>query len=236
MPVIGTSSQKKDGAHPNNQCFTTPNSYHSQDSTLPSRMEDVESKLSKILDFIERPAINKKRNSMPNVPKFNGAISRNLRKGSCPAVGEPFTIINQTALKNVKEERKQDEREEEEDYLAPSDIQPALNQPGRKTSKPCGANDSVRMIPALPEEPVVKHQTADEEGVAYISMTDQKMNGNDQGSTSTNMANNGKQMGRSTVQDINTVIPANKGHKWATEEEIGEDRDEADTVYQVMRA
>ena len=215
MPITGISSQRKHGASSKSQYLAAPHnslaephSSHSKDFTLPSRMEDLECKLSEILDFIERPVISNKRNSMPNVPKFNGAIPRDARKGSCPAVRQPFVIANQTAMEHVKEEMKQDEREEEENYLAPSDIHPALSQLGRKISKSYPANDSIRTISTLPEERVLKRQTEDELEEPYIKMTNQKIILNDQGNMSVDMA----------------------------DEEMGGDRDEAETVYQVMKA
>ena len=74
----------------------------------------------------------RKKYSLPSIPKFDGAISREARKGSCPSLTGPFLVANQAAFENIKEKITQDKIEEE--YLDPNQIHMPTNEPDRKVS------------------------------------------------------------------------------------------------------
>ena len=116
---------------------------------MPTRMEDLEYKLSQIIDLIERPVSKNRQKTLPNPIKFDNGIQRKSRQGSCPNIREPFVVANQMALKIETGKRNQggidEEEEEEEAYLAPNQLHTSVNQKIRKIQSTNEAGATISM-------------------------------------------------------------------------------------------
>ena len=235
------SSALKPVAQANDECQVLQNNSYLHQSEMMSRMEDLECTLSGILESIQQPITHQKKHSLPNLSQFNGTKPQRSRQGSCPSLKEPFLVANIAALKSINEEKTQNE----DDYLAPSEIHKPQNQPARKLSAhdqsvlpfllSSSTNNSAPVIPTIQADKLGKFHDVDkeEENVAKNEQETVQANGKE---IAVEIPGTEEQSQESPAQRCTAEMPANEECQCVVGEETDENGDDVDTLYQPIMA